>query len=76
MNADIYLVLRDVTCPSCGSEIVLMEDRKFVWLGCERCRIFVRVTKSSISKKVRGCMFPWRDIIKELISTLYQVCQQ
>ncbi len=76
MNADIYLVLKDVTCPSCGSKIVLMEDKRFVWLGCERCRVFVRITKSSISRRIHGRKFPWRDIIKDLVSTLYQVCQQ
>ncbi len=77
MNGTLKVVLKNLKCPSCNSDLVLLEDRKFVWLGCEKCCVYVRVTKSSISKRVVGKrVFPWRDIISELIEMLYQVCQQ
>ncbi len=77
MNKHFKIFLTNVKCPYCNSNLELIEDKKFVWVGCGKCRIYVRVSKCFISKKVVGKkIFPWREIIQELIDMLYQVCQQ
>ena len=66
-------------CPYCKNNLQLIENRNFVIIGCEKCRIYIRIDKRELYKEIRKGisknLFNWREILRQLY-TLYvdEVC--
>ncbi|ABO07998.1 hypothetical protein Pcal_0571 [Pyrobaculum calidifontis JCM 11548] len=56
-------------CPLCGGALELMEDGRYLWFGCWRCKIYVRREKGELAKKFvdyRRRRFMWSQMMEEL----------
>nr|KJR72603.1 MAG: hypothetical protein TU36_01015 [Vulcanisaeta sp. AZ3] len=58
-------------CPICGSNLQLIENSMYVILGCQKCKIYTRMTKKHIYRmylEYEGnyVHLKWAELIKEL----------
>ncbi len=61
-------VVTDMKCPTCRTPLVLMEDKRYVWLGCDKCLRYLRYRKD---RMIRGFLnygdrLDWRGMINYL----------
>jgi ssDNA-binding Zn-finger/Zn-ribbon topoisomerase 1 len=49
---DLIVVETVNKCPFCGGVLDLVEDARYVWLGCRRCMRYVRREKRTFIKNL------------------------
>ncbi|MCI4465729.1 MAG: hypothetical protein JHC22_08110 [Thermoproteus sp.] len=61
----------DFTCPRCGSCLVFIEEGDNVWLGCDRCALYVKMSKRDVRRywSYTSRRVLWRDLLRDLYSS-------
>lgn len=56
------------TCPVCGSRLVFLEDEDNIWLGCDKCATYVRLSKKEARRywNYSAHRVLWRDMLEDL----------
>lgn len=56
-------------CPFCSGAMEILEDEKYVWLGCRRCLRYVKRDKRELTRRYvnyKRRFFNWRRLMAEL----------
>ncbi|AEA13470.1 hypothetical protein TUZN_2012 [Thermoproteus uzoniensis 768-20] len=58
----------DLKCPKCGSDLTFIEEGDNVWLGCDRCALYIKISKRDVRRywNYVSRRVLWRDLLQDL----------